>query len=118
MEPDTYTFSGSILLTTIVVMAVITAPVKFAADLANAKNSSFASAALAVLVGIVFTVVGVNLVGDKLGGFLAGVIGFALAIRLVMKTSLVGAVGVLIVAVGLSMAAVAVLVSLGVVSQC
>lgn len=111
----TFSFSGGLVLASLVAITLATFPVKVASDLAGAKNSSLVRAGIAVALGIVLAVFAVNFVGTYITSPLAGALGFALAVRLVLGTSFIGAIGVMIVAFGISVLAFAALVKFGII---
>jgi hypothetical protein len=111
----TYTFSGGVLLSLLMMTVLIALPVKIAALFADAKRTGILWCFGAVAVGLVIGSVTSFLVGGYIGGPLAGFLGFVMGMRLMLGTSFAAALGLSIIAFGLSLAGFALLVKLGVI---
>jgi hypothetical protein len=112
-----YSFSGGLLETTVVLMLMVTLPLKGAAHLAGAKHTGVVRCALAALAGLIAGYLASTLFGGAIGGPLAAALGFALAIRFMLGTSFVSAVGLMVVAMGFSLLGLWLLAKVGVISS-
>jgi hypothetical protein len=110
-----YTFSGGLLLSAVVMTVLIGLPVKLAAHFAAAKRTGIFWCFGAVAVGMMMGCLVAALLGGYIGGPLAGFLGFVLGMRLMLGTSFAAALGLSIIAFGLSLGGFALLVKLGVI---
>jgi hypothetical protein len=112
-----YTLSGGLLLWILVVTLVVALPVKLAAKFADAQRTGLLWCGGAVAVGLIVGYVASALFGGLIGGPLAGFLGFVLGIRLMLGTGYVAAIGLSVVAFGLSLAAIMLLPRLGLIAS-
>lgn len=110
-----YNFSGGVLLSLLTMTVLIALPVKIAAHFADARRTGILWCFAAVGVGLVIGSIASFLAGGYIGGPLAGLLGFVMGMRLILGTSFAAALGLSIIALGLSLAGFALLVKLGVV---
>lgn len=97
------TYSSSSPVIPLLVLAVlIVFPLKLGAHFAGAARTGIVWCAATGVIGIVSGYVAGGLFGGVLGGPLASFIGFVVAIRFMLGTSLIGALGLTIVATGLT----------------
>jgi hypothetical protein len=115
VDQMTYTFSGGLVLSLLFLTVVIALPVKLAAHFAGAKRTGILWCGASVAAGILLGYIASSLFGGFLGGPLAGFLGFVLGIRLMLDTSFVAAVGLSVIAFGLSLAGLSLLSHLGVI---
>ena len=113
----TYTFSGGLLLSALVMTVLVALPVKLAAHFAGAKRTGIFWCLGAVALGVLTGNLVAALLGGYLGGPLAGFLGFVLGMRLMLGTSFAAALGLSIIAFALSLAGFALLVKLGVIAS-
>ncbi|MFT3906612.1 MAG: hypothetical protein QM718_09940 [Steroidobacteraceae bacterium] len=108
-----YNISGGLLVSILFLTLVIALPVKIGAHLAKAERTGLIWCLVAVLIGMVSGVIFGGLLGGFIGGTLASFLGYVLGIRFVLGTSFLGAIGLTIVSMVLSMVGFALLVNLG-----
>jgi len=92
----------AILLALIILVAI---PIKVGAHLADAKRKGILWCGLAAVIGVVAGELAARLLGGYIGGPLAAFLGFIVAIRYLLGTSLAGALGLTIIAVVVSLLA-------------
>jgi hypothetical protein len=92
----------AILLALIILVAI---PIKVGAHLADAKRKGILWCGLAAVIGVVAGELAARLIGGYIGGPLAAFLGFIIAIRYLLGTSLAGALGLTIIAVFVSLLA-------------
>jgi hypothetical protein len=89
----------------ILIMAVVLAlPIKVGAILADAKRSGIIWCGATGLIGLLAGYLAASVFGGTLGGPLAAFLGFVIAIRFMLGTTLLGALGLTVVAMGVSLA--------------
>jgi len=108
-----YSFSGGLLLSLVLLVVLVSLPVKLAAHFAGAKRTGLIWCTLAVAVGVFIGWLVAWLLGGLIGGPLAGFIGFVLGIRWMLGTTFVSALGLSVIAFVLSLAGMALLAQLG-----
>jgi hypothetical protein len=91
-----------ILLALIILVAI---PIKIGAHLADAQRKGILWCGLAAVIGVVAGELAARLFGGYIGGPLAAFLGFIIAIRYLLGTSLAGALGLTIIAVVVSLLA-------------
>jgi hypothetical protein len=92
----------AILLALIILVAI---PIKVGAHLADAKRKGILWCGLAAVIGVVAGELAARLIGGYIGGPLAAFLGFIIAIRFLLGTSVAGALGLTIIAVVVSLLA-------------
>jgi hypothetical protein len=92
----------AILLALIILVAI---PIRVGAHLADAKRKGILWCGLAAVIGVVAGELAARLLGGYIGGPLAAFLGFIVAIRYLLGTSLAGALGLTIIAVVVSLLA-------------
>jgi hypothetical protein len=112
-----FQFSGGPLASTIVLMALVTIPIKVGAVMADAKRTGLGWCALAAIIGIVSGAIASAIAGGSIGGPLAAALGFVLAIRFALGTSFFGAIGLTIIALGVSIFGFWALVKCGLIAS-
>ena len=85
----------AILLALIILVAI---PIKVGAHLADAKRKGILWCGLAAVIGVVAGELAARLFGGYIGGPLAAFLGFIIAIRYLLGTSIAGALGLTIIA--------------------
>jgi energy-converting hydrogenase Eha subunit B len=73
-------------------------PIKIGAYMADAKRTGFLWCGLSAIVGVLAGEVAARLFGGYIGGPVAAFLGFVIAIRLLLGTSVAGALGLTIIA--------------------
>jgi hypothetical protein len=111
----TYSFSGGLILSFLFLTIVIALPVKLAAHFASARRTGFFWCLASVAVGVFVGYVASAIVGGVIGGPLAGFLGFVLGMRLMLGTSFVAALGLSVIAFGLSMLGLSILAHVGLI---
>jgi hypothetical protein len=92
----------AILLALIILVAI---PIKVGAHLADAKRKGILWCGLAAVIGVVAGELAARLIGGYIGGPLSAFLGFIIAIRYLLGTSVAGALGLTIIAVVVSLLA-------------
>jgi hypothetical protein len=96
-------FSAGLLLALLMLVVLVAIPIKIGAHLADAHRKGIAWCALAAIAGVLAGHLAARLFGGYIGGSLAGFLGFILAIRYLLGTTLAGALGLTIIAFGVSL---------------
>jgi energy-converting hydrogenase Eha subunit B len=109
----TYSFSGGLILTLVVMTVLIALPVKIAAHLAGAQRTGLLWCGAAVAVGLFMGSLVSWIVGGLIGGPLAGLLGFVLGIRLMLGTTFAAAIGLSVIAFVLSIVGLSIVAHLG-----
>jgi hypothetical protein len=73
-------------------------PIKIGAYMADAKRTGFLWCGLAAIIGVFAGGIAARLFGYYIGGHVAAFLGFVIAIRFLLGTSLAGAIGLTIIA--------------------
>lgn len=89
----------------LVLIAVV--PIRVGANWVGANKTDLLSCGIAAIVGVIAGAVASSLFGSAMGGPLAGFLGFIVAIRFILGTSLGGAFMLSIIAAGVSFLAMA-----------
>jgi hypothetical protein len=90
----------AMLLTLIVLVAI---PIKVGAHLADAKRKGILWCALAAVIGVMAGELAARLIGGFIGAPFAAFLGFIIAIRYLLGTTLAGALGLTIIALAVSL---------------
>jgi energy-converting hydrogenase Eha subunit B len=94
----TLSFSGGLVLALLLLVLLVAIPLKVGAHLAGAQRNGILWCALAAVVGVLAGDLTAHLLGGYLGGSLAAFLGFIIAIRYLLGTSIAGALGLTIIA--------------------
>jgi hypothetical protein len=90
------------LLMTVLALALlalfVAIPIKIGAYLADAKRTGFFWCGLSAIIGVLAGELAARLLGGFIGAPVAAFLGFVIAIRLLLGTSLAGALGLTIIA--------------------
>lgn len=92
---------GGLLVTviTLLILALFVAiPIKIGAYMADAKRAGFLWCGLSAIIGVFAGQIAARLFGYYIGGHVAAFLGFVIAIRFLLGTSLAGAIGLTIIA--------------------
>jgi hypothetical protein len=95
--------SASLLLALLMLVVLVAIPIKVGAHLAGAQRKGIVWCALAAVVGVLAGDLAAHLLGGYLGGSLAAFLGFIIAIRYLLGTSIAGALGLTIIAFTVSL---------------
>ena len=95
--------SVGLLGTLLLLIVLVAIPIKVGAHLADAQRKGILWCALAAVVGVLAGQLAAHLVGGYIGGPLAAFLGFIIAIRYLLGTSMAGALGLTIIAVVVSL---------------
>jgi hypothetical protein len=98
-----YHFSGGLLVGLVVLTVVVALPMKIGARLVNAKYTGLIRCGFAAFVGLLGGVLAAALLGGLIGPLLGFAIGYLLAIRAMLGTTILGAIGLTLVAMVVSM---------------
>ena len=101
-----FSFAGGLLISLLVLVVVVALPLKIGAHFADAKRKGLLWCALAAFVGLMAGHLASAVLGGAMGGPLAAAIGFVIAIRYMLGTSLAGALGLTIIALGVCLVGV------------
>jgi energy-converting hydrogenase Eha subunit B len=74
-------------------------PIKIGACLADARRTGFLWCGLSAIIGVLAGEIAARLLGGYVGGPIAAFLGFVIAIRLLLGTSLAGAIGLTFIAI-------------------
>jgi energy-converting hydrogenase Eha subunit B len=96
-------YSGGIWFTLLLLIVLVAIPIKLGAYLADAQRKGIIWCALAAIIGVLAGQLAAHLVGGYIGGPLAAFLGFIIAIRYLLGTTLAGALGLTIIAVFVSL---------------
>jgi energy-converting hydrogenase Eha subunit B len=97
---------GGLLVTAIALALLalfVAIPIKIGAYMADAKRTGFFWCGLSAIIGVLAGEIAAWLFGGYIGGPIAAFLGFVIAIRLLLGTSLAGALGLTIIAVLVSL---------------
>jgi hypothetical protein len=96
-------YSGGPWLTLLLLIVLVAIPIKLGAYLADAKRDGILWCGLAAVVGVLAGQLAAHLFGGYIGGPLAAFLGFIIAIRYLLGTSMAGALGLTIIALVVSL---------------
>ena len=99
----TYSFSGGLVLAWLFLIVAIALPVKLAAQLAGASRTGLGWCGASVAVGLAAGFIASKLFGGFIGGPLASFLGFGLGLRFMLGTTFLGALGLSVIALVLSL---------------
>jgi len=93
---------GGLLITGLALLLLalfVAIPIKVGAYLADAKRTGFLWCGLSAIIGVLAGEIAARLFGIYIGAPVAAFLGFVIAIRLLLGTSLAGAIGLTIIAI-------------------
>jgi hypothetical protein len=96
-------FSWALLVALLLLVLLVAIPLKVGAHLADARRKGILWCALAAVVGMLAGDLAAHLLQGFLGASLAAFLGFIIAIRFLLGTSIAGALGLTIIAFLVSM---------------
>lgn len=102
-------FTAGTLLSLLVSVVIVALPIKIGAHLVTAERRGILWCFLAAIIGVMAGNVAAVIIGGLVGGTLAAAIGFVLGIRFILGTSVIGALCVSLVAVGVTILCMALL---------
>ena len=111
----TYQASGGLILAVVLLTVLVAIPMKLGAKLVNAKYAGIIRCGFAAFVGLMAGLLASFILGGTIGIPLAAALGFVLAIRAMLGTSFLGAIGLTLVALLISVLGFWCLVKLGVI---
>jgi energy-converting hydrogenase Eha subunit B len=88
----------TVLIALLLLVLLVAIPIKVGAHLADARHKGILWCALAAVVGVFAGHLAARLLGGYIGGPLAAFVGFIVAIRFLLGTTLAGALGLTIIA--------------------
>jgi hypothetical protein len=94
----TYQFSGGLLLSLLALTVLVALPMKVGARLVHAKYTGLIRCGFAAFVGLLGGFLASVFLGGLIGGFLACALGYVLAIRAMLGTTVLGAIGMTLIA--------------------
>lgn len=109
----TLSLVGGYLAALVVLTLVVALPIKIGARLVGAQHQGLIRCGFAAFVAMLGGLLAWAFLGGLIGGALAWALGYLLAIRAMLGSSFLGAIGIAVVATLLSMLALAVLLKLG-----
>ncbi len=110
----TYQASGGLLFGLVVLTVLVALPMKIGAGLVKAQHTGLIRCGFAAFVGLLGAGLAMLFLGGLIGGFLAGALGFLLAIRAMLGTSFLGAIALTVIALVVSALGFWVLTRLGI----
>jgi hypothetical protein len=108
-----YQYSGGLLFSLIVLTLLVALPMKVGAHLVKARYTGLIRCGFAAFVGLLGGFLVSLFLGGLIGGTLACALGFVLAIRAMLGTTFLGAIGLTLAALVVSAAGFWVLARLG-----
>ncbi|HEY5020751.1 MAG TPA: hypothetical protein VII17_07005, partial [Steroidobacteraceae bacterium] len=96
-------FSAGLVLALLILVVLVAIPIKVGAHLAHARRNGIFWCALAAVAGVLAGDLAARLFGGYIGGPLASFLGFIVAIRYLLGTTLAGALGLTIIAFAVSL---------------
>jgi hypothetical protein len=93
---------GGLLITCLALLLLalfVAVPIKIGAYMADAKRTGFLWCGLSAIIGVLAGEIAARLFGGYVGGPIAAFLGFVIAIRVLLGTSLAGAIGLTIIAI-------------------
>ncbi len=108
-----YQFSGGLLFSLLALTVLVALPMKIGAHLVHAKYTGLIRCGFAAFVGLLGGLLAALFFGGLIGGFLACALGYLLAIRAMLGTSFLGAIGLTLIAMLVSALGFWVLAHLG-----
>ncbi|MFI4894799.1 MAG: hypothetical protein ACHP9W_00575 [Steroidobacterales bacterium] len=99
-------YSAELLLALLLLVLLVAIPIKVGAHLADARRKGLLWCALAAVVGVLAGHIAARVFGGLIGGSLASFVGFIVAIRYLLGTTLAGALGLTIIALIVSLAGI------------
>jgi hypothetical protein len=109
----TYQFSGGLLLGLVILLVCVAIPMKVGAHLVGAQYTGIIRCGFAAFVGLLGGLLMSLFFGGLIGPLLALALGFVLAIRAMLGTSILGAIGLTLLALVVSAVGFWALVRLG-----
>jgi hypothetical protein len=94
----TYQFSGGLILSLIALTVLVALPMKVGAHIVHAKYTGLIRCGFAAFVGLLGGFLATLFLGGLIGGLLACALGYVLAIRAMLGTTFLGAIGVTLIA--------------------
>jgi hypothetical protein len=95
--------SLALLLALLALIVMVAVPIKVGAHLAQAKRRGILWCALSAVMGLLAGHVAARVIGSYIGSALAAFLGFIIAIRYLLGTSVAGALGLTIIALGVAL---------------
>jgi hypothetical protein len=112
-----YHFAGGLILGTLFLTVVVALPMKLGAKMVDAKRSGIIWCGFAAFVGLFAGIFASAIFGGAIGSSLASALGFAVAIRFMLGTTFLGAIGLMLIAMVLSFFGFALLATLGIIAS-
>src|SRR5215472_8140715 len=109
-----YQFSGGLLLGLVALTVVVALPMKIGARLVKAQHTGLIRCGFAAFVGLLGGVLASAILGGLIGPLLGFALGYLLVIRAMLGTTFLGAIGLTVVAVLISMLGSWLLAKLGI----
>ena len=96
-------FTAGTLLSLLISVVVVALPIKIGAHLVTAERRGILWCVLAAIIGVMAGTLAAVIFGGLMGGTLAAAAGFVLAIRFMLGTTVLGALCVALVALGVTL---------------
>ena len=112
-----YSFSGGLILSLVFLVVAIALPVKLAATFAGASRTGLGWCLASVVVGLLAGYLASAILGNTFGAPFAAFLGFIVGMRLMLGTSLLGALGLSFIAIVLCFVGIAALSYVGIVTS-
>jgi hypothetical protein len=109
----TYQFSGGLILGLVALTVLVALPMKVGARLVHAQYTGLIRCGFAAFVGLLGGLLASIFLGGLIGGFLACALGYVLAIRAMLGTTFLGAIGMTLIAMLVSACGLWVLAHVG-----
>ena len=94
----TYQISGGLILSLIALTVLVALPMKVGAHFVHARYTGLIRCGFAAFVGLLGGLLASVFLGGLIGGFLACALGYVLAIRAMLGTTVLGAIGMTLIA--------------------
>lgn len=108
-----YSWSGGLLASLLVLIVMVALPLKIGAHFASARRTGLLWCLLSAFVGMLAGSLATIFFGGAIGAPLAAALGFILAIRFMLGTSVAGAIGLTVIAMLISILGLWVLAHFG-----
>jgi hypothetical protein len=112
-----YHFTVGLIVSILFLTLVVALPMKLGAKIVEAKRTGIFLCGFAAFVGLFAGAIASAIFGGTIGGPLASALGFAIAIRYMLGTTFLGAIGLMLIAMVLSFVGFVLFAKLGIIAS-